>query len=189
SCAPTAPPGHYTVTMEAGTTTETQSFRLLAPPNVDIPQAHYDEQFKLLVRIRDDVSRIHEAYNRVAKVRAEVAAWEPRVVGHEHEESLKESLARIRERADEARDRLIQWRLDNFQDSINFPPQLNAKVAHIFQVVASADARPTSQSYTALEALEAQVDTEVKRVDSLMAEEVAEFNRRAREANLTPIGV
>ncbi len=189
SCAPTAPPGRYHITMAAGDHAETREFALLPPPNVPAPQEHYEEQHALLIRIRDDVSRVHGAYNRVAKVRAAVQDWEARIAGHGQEESLKEALGRVREQADALREILVQWRIDNFQDSINFPPQLNAKVAHLFGVVASADARPTSQTYQALEALEKQVDEAAAKVDSLMAGEVADFNRRAREAAIPAIYV
>ena len=184
-----APPGRYRVTIEAGEHVQTRDFALLPPPNVSAPPEHYEEQFALLIRIRDDVSRVHAAYNRVAKVLANVKDWEPRMAGHDQEESLKETLGRVREQALALRDGLVQWRVDNFQDSINFPPQLNAKVAHLFQVVASADARPTSQTYTALEVLEKQVDDAVARVESLMSEDVAEFNRLAREAQIPAIYV
>jgi hypothetical protein len=184
TCAPLAPPGTYTVTLEAGDYRETRSFRLLPPPNVATPEADYKAQFALLMRVRDDVSRIHAAFNRMTALAEEVTVWERRIAGHDREVWLKEALERVRDGAAAVRDALVQWRLDNFQDSINFPPRLNAQVAHLFQVVASADAKPTSQTHTALEALERRMETELKHADDLMAEEMAEFNRRAHEANL-----
>ena len=188
-CAPTAPPGEYQAELRVGDLSEVRRFRLLPPPDVATTPDEYQEQFQLLVRIRDRVSSIHAAYNRVAKLRAEALAWESRIAGLEPAESLKESLRRVQEGADEVRDALIQWRIDNFQDSINFPPKLNSQVAHLFQVAASADAKPTSQTYQALAGLEDKVAEQLARVDRLMAEDVAAFNAQVRELNLPALTV
>jgi photosystem II stability/assembly factor-like uncharacterized protein len=183
-CAPTAPPGTYELELKTGDATVTRRFRLLPPPNVSTSQADYEEQFRLLVRIRDNVSAIHEAFNRVTRLKRQVEDWEQRLAEADVPEHLKDTLGRVKAGAEAARDALIQWRVDNFQDEINFPPRLNAQVAHLFQVAASADARPTSQTYAALEVLEGRVKTELARVDSLFAEEVAQFNAAVHDLHL-----
>ncbi|MGC8487395.1 MAG: glycosyl hydrolase, partial [Clostridia bacterium] len=184
SLAPLAPPGEYTVTLQAGDARARAAFRLLAPPNVSTTAAQYEEQFQLLVRVRDQVSRIHEAYNRISTLRGQVTEWETRLRDRSDAEALRESLSAVKAGADAARDRLVQWRYADFQDDINYPPMLNLQVAHIYQVAASADAPPTSQTYEALETLTGQVEEELRRVESLMAEEVAAFNAQARDAGL-----
>ena len=187
SLCPLAPPGAYTVAIEAGEQRTAAKFRLLGPPNVSTTNEEYEEQFALLVRVRDHVSRIHEAYNRVSTLRSQVETWEGHLAGLSDAERLQETLSAVKSRAVEARDRLVQWRWADFEEDINFPPMLDTVVAHLFRVAASADARPTSQTYQALEVLEARVREELHRVDKLMADEVAAFNAMAREANLPAI--
>ena len=187
--SPLAPPGVYTVSVEAGDHHKEVAFRLLAPPNVFTTAAEYEEQFRLLVRVRDHVSRIHEAYNRLAAVLTQAGAWEGYLRTLSDAAGLQERLSAVTNRAEEIRDRFVQWRWADFEEDINFPPMLNTAVAHLFRVAASADARPTSQTYEALEILEARVAEELRRVESFMAEEVASFNAEARKASLPAIVV
>ena len=182
-CAPLAPPGEYEVELEAAAMRETHRFRLLPPPNVDIPQADYDEQFAFVSRARDLLDRIHGAINRTTRLRAQVEEWQARLEGSEHE-SAAAALKALGEAVDGVRGELVQQMIDNFQDTINFPPRLNAKVAHVFDVASSADARPTSQCYEALGDLEAEAADVFGRLDRLVAEDVARFNEQARSLEL-----
>lgn len=181
TCAPLAAPGTYEVEMRVGDKSERHTFKLLAPPNVSATQADYDEQFDLLCRVRDRVDAIHRAVNTAESLKRQVEEWEKRVEGHAHGPAIKAAAEPITAALDAVREELVQWRVDNFQDEINYPPRLNSKVAHLFRVASSADARPTSQTYAALSVLEAKVDEVLGRLERLVGEDIARFNKRVHE--------
>jgi photosystem II stability/assembly factor-like uncharacterized protein len=183
-CGPLAPPGEYEVELKVGEKTESERFRLLPPPNVHIPQADYEEQFAFLCKVRDLVDTIHKAVNRTTRLDAQLAEWESRVTGSEREAEVLPQIKALRDDVRSVRELLVQDKIDNFQDSINFPPQLNIKVAHIFVVASSADARPTSQSHEALAALAQEARGVIERLDAIVEGDVARFNARVRELDL-----
>jgi hypothetical protein len=183
-CAPLAPPGDYEVELKVGDKAQTKRFRLLPPPNVDIPQEDYEEQFAFLCKVRDLVDSIHTAVNRIGRLDAQLADWESRVAGTERESEVLAQAKALRDDLRAVRELLIQDKIDNFQDTINFPPRLGYRVAHIFSVAASADARPTRQSYEAFADLEAEATSVLGRLDALLEGDIARFNARVHELDL-----
>jgi photosystem II stability/assembly factor-like uncharacterized protein len=186
-CAPLAPPGEYEVELQVGDLSQRHRFRLLAPPDVLATEGDLREQFQLLCRVRDRVDAIHRAVNTVSRLMAQLDEWEGRAGGEAYEAALRAESEPLRTALTAVRDELVAWQVDNFQDEINFPPKLNSQVAHIFQVAASADARPTSQTYSALEALERRVDEVLGRLERLVAEDVARFNARVLELGVPAV--
>jgi hypothetical protein len=56
---------------------------------------------------------------------------------------------------------IYQVKNQSGQDPLNYPIKLNNKIAALSGVVASADARPTKQSYEVFDMLSAQLDTQL----------------------------
>lgn len=181
TCAPLAPPGTYEAEMRLGDHSERHTFRLLAPPNVKASASDYREQFQLLCRVRDQVDAIHRAVNTVHGLKRQLEEWQRRLKGHAHAGAIDAAAEPIMAALDALRDELVQWRVDNFQDEINFPPRLNSQVAHLFRVASSADARPTSQTLAALALLEERAATVLGRLGRLVEEDIARFNKRVGE--------
>lgn len=168
TCAPLAPPGAYEITLEADGVGSRQTLHLVRAPDVRTSPAEFAEQFALLVRIRDQVSAIHEGVNTAQRALDEVASWERRARGTARETEVKEAAHGLRESLEEVRNSLIQHQVTNFQDEINFPPKLNSQVAHLFRVASSADAKPTSQTYEAFAELEGRAREVLGRLRDLI---------------------
>ena len=186
-CEPMAPPGEYEVELRVGDATQTERFRLLPPPDVDTPMADYEAQFAFLCKARDLVDEVHRAVNRTGRLKAALGAWQERVKGTEHEAELGGIIQGLLDGVASVREALIQDEVDNFQDTINFPPRLNHKVAHVFSVAASADARPTEQSHEALADLEQEWLPVRDRLNDLVEGDIARFNERVRALGLPAV--
>ncbi|MCL6595981.1 MAG: glycosyl hydrolase [Firmicutes bacterium] len=183
-CAPLAPPGEYEVELAVGGRSERHRFRLLPPPDVATAEEEYREQFRLLERVRDRVDAIHRAFGTAGELIAQIDNCLARAAGDAREGELRALAEPLRAALEGVRDELVQWRVGDVQDELNFPPRLNAQVAHIFQVAASADARPTSQTYLALEVLERRCDEVLGRLRALVEGDVERFNARVLELRL-----
>jgi photosystem II stability/assembly factor-like uncharacterized protein len=186
-CAPLAPPGTYRLELSVGDQTVTAQFRLLPPPDVRVPEADYAEQFALLCRIRDRLTDVNRAVNRCQSLERQLEVWQDRLSGGDHT-ALSERAAALRDKVRDVRGLLVQYRVDNFQDEINFPPRLNSQLAHLFRVASSADARPTDQTVTAFNALSSKVAAAIDALAALEAGDLAAFNRDLAHAGLEPVG-
>ncbi|MBA2453787.1 MAG: hypothetical protein H0V47_11485 [Chloroflexia bacterium] len=64
------------------------------------------------------------------------------------------------------------------------PSKLNAKLATLMGIVASADAAPTQQAREVFAHLSEQVDTQLNHLTDLLKEDVPGINKLVREADL-----
>jgi hypothetical protein len=181
AAGPLASPGRYTARLTAGQTVLEQPFELLVDPRIDVAQQELQEQFKLLLDIRDRLSETHTAANRIAAVRRQLADWRQRPEAAElasRLEALDAVLAEIDQQLIERTPGL----------SYAYPIRLNAKLAALASMVGSADAAPTRQSREVFAALRAHLDAQLERLQHLLDEDLASINAALHEQNVAIIG-
>ncbi|MBI1722709.1 MAG: glycosyl hydrolase [Gemmatimonadetes bacterium] len=184
---PMAPPGRYQVRLTIGGWSQTRTFSLLKDPRAPATPADIEQQFALLIRIRDRLSEANDAVTRIRDLKTQLDGVTERAG------ALSDSAAMraIRARADTLRRRLsaveeviYQVRNRSSQDPLNYPIRLNNKLAALAGVVASADARPTDQSYAAFEDLSAQLQVPLDRLRAILEADVPAFNALVRERDV-----
>lgn len=192
---PLAPPGAYQVQLEVGGTTYTESVTILKDPRVQASQQDFDEQFALLITIRDKLSETHDAINQLRSVRLQVEEWERRLNASQDGPSLSPSVSKqvrslageLKQKLSAVEDELIQSRAKVPSDTLNLATRLNAKLASLTSVVASADGAPTQQSYDVFDHLSAQIDEQLARLRQVMDQELAAFNDLIHRASIPAI--
>jgi len=78
----------------------------------------------------------------------------------------------------------VQPELKSAGDSLNYREQLWEKLSDLVPIVASADARPTAQSYDVFEKLSNEIDPHLSKLDEVIAGDLAALND-----TLTALGV
>ncbi len=188
---PLAPPGTYQVQLCVGGQTYTASFELRQDPRVAATPADFEAQFNLLIRIRDKLSDTHDAINRLRSVRQQVQEWVRRAEGMSDSLSAAEAVQNaakgLTEKLTAIEQELIQSRARVQQDQLNFPTRLNAKLAALTSVVASADGAPTRQSYEVFHDLSMRIDQQLIQLQQVMAQDVAAFNEVIRQSDVPAI--
>jgi photosystem II stability/assembly factor-like uncharacterized protein len=184
---PVAAPGTYQVRLTIGNWSQTASFEIQKDPRISATQQDLEDQLALLLRIRDTLSETHEAINSLRDIRQQVEQWEQRVQGREEQEAIESAGKAVKDRLAAIEEELIQVKARSRQDTLNHPAKLNAKLAALTGVVASADAAPTKQAYELFEYLASQVEAEQKRLQECIDTDLAAFNRLIREASLPAI--
>ena len=181
---PLAPPGTYEVQLTVDGQTSTTSFDIRQDPRVSATQSDFETQFALLQQIRDKLSDTHEAINRLRSIRQQVEEWVRRVEGWSDGgsagEAVRQAANGINAKLEAIEDELIQRRARVPQDQLNFPTRLNAKLAGLTSVVASADAAPTQQSYEVFHELSTRIDQQLIALQEVIDQDVAAFSELIR---------
>ncbi|MCS7081441.1 MAG: glycosyl hydrolase [Bacteroidota bacterium] len=184
TAGPLAVPGLYTVELSVDGRTYTQSFELLKDPRLPTTQEEFEEQFRLYVQVRDKLSETHEAILQIRDLRQQLEAWGRRVQGHPRAQEVQGLAREITAKLTAIEEELIQTRIRASQDALNYPIKLNNKLAALLNVIQSADARPTQQTYEVFRDLSGRVDRELARLRTVVSEDLPRFNRLVRDLEL-----
>jgi len=75
------------------------------------------------------------------------------------------------------------------QDPLNYPIRLNNKLAALAGTVASAEAAPTAQARAVYAELKGKIDAQLVALTTVLADDVAGFNRLVREREVPAVMV
>mgnify|MGYP001025383107 FL=1 len=186
---PKVVPGTYQVRLTVGGKTLVRSFEVRKDPRVEATPEDLQEQFDLLLQIRDAITDVHEAANRIRDVKRQMEELIRRLSDHPQGRTLTDSVRAFRERLTRLEEELIQTRNEAPQDPLNFPPKLNNQLITLYGVVASADARPTAAARARWEELKAQVSRHLGDLQQMWERDLANLNRQMRDLGISPIFV
>ena len=179
---PIAPADVYSVRFVAGDApAQTQRFQLMNDPRTDATAADLVAQFEFLIQIRDKTSEANNAVRTVRNVRAQI---EDRVTAaprlRRTADALMASMAAVEQE-------VYQVKNQSSQDPLNFPVKLNNKIAGLNGVVASGPYKPTDQSRAVYDELTTLLKVQTDRLDRIIREDLARFNRAVTAAGLAAI--
>ena len=174
---PKAVPGQYKVKMTVDGKSQTQTFNILKDPRVSTTQSDFQDQFDLLMDIRNRTTEINEKILTIRSIKDQINTLTSlmKESGFKNEnltkagKELVKSLSTIEEE-------LIQVKSKSRQDPLNYPIKLDNKIAALVRVVSSVDARPTAQSYDVLEDLVSQAQVHYKKLNKVLTDDLYRFN-------------
>lgn len=184
-CAPLVAPGTYKVVLEAGTERAEAEFGIKIDPRVEVGDDELQEQTAFLLRVRDAVSRVHEAVNGIRLARDDTRAVMERGRGNDQIQKAGEALLGSLDALEQG---LIQTAMKDVEDEIAYPPGLNAQLAHQFNVASSADAPPTQQTYELFDQLTAKMEERMGAMRDIGAE-IAQFSQLGQELNVPSVRI
>jgi photosystem II stability/assembly factor-like uncharacterized protein len=156
---PIAVPGAYQVRLTAGGKTETRPLRIVADPRSQASVAELQEQFDLLIMIRDKVSAVHDAVNDIVRMRKALA-------------SRKDAASMKQDAALEAvMKELVELRFAGYDDQmLVFDLKLNNRMAALQGYVSQGDYAPTEQQYGVFRSVASLIDAAIARYAALKAQ-------------------
>jgi photosystem II stability/assembly factor-like uncharacterized protein len=188
---PLAPPGTYRVQLSVDGRTCTAAFEIRQDPRLSATRAEFEAQFALLMQIRDKLSEAHDAINRLRHIRQQVEEWIQRAEaladGGSAAAMVRDAAKGMLEKLDAIEEELIQRRARVQQDQLHFPTRLNAKLAALTSVVASADGAPTRQAYGVFAELSARIDQQLARLQQVIDVDVAAFDELIRSLGIPAV--
>jgi photosystem II stability/assembly factor-like uncharacterized protein len=168
-------PGTYAVRLTVNGHSQTKRFELLPDPRSRTTQADLAKQFALVEGITDTISAANNAVRTIRNVKAQLTVRETQLPAgsareyHSLATALADSMSRIEET-------IYQVRTHASEDPLNYPIQLNDKLAELLTYVDNGNSRPTTQQYAVFHELStrlgrqlAALHTELRMLDSLNA--------------------
>ena len=184
---PIAAPGQYQVRLVVGDQTLAEGFEIRKDPRVTAGQKELEEQFALGLQVRDTLSEVNEAINRIRAIGEQVDGWVKRTNDPAVAETIATAARELKAKLDGIEGELIQTKAKSEQDTLNFPVKLNTKLAGLSGAVGSGDTAPTAQQRALFADLSARLEPQFAALRQVEEEEVAAFNTLIQESALPAI--
>jgi hypothetical protein len=186
---PVAVPGHYQVRLTVGSQTQTAAFDLKLDPRVQVSQADLEQQFNLLLQTRDELSRVYDAVNQIQDVRAQLSGLKRRLPQNASTKTIVSAADDLEKKLVAVREELINLTISANEDSLAYPPQLDAKLAYLAMDVGTADSAPTEAEQRQLAKLKREAGELIGRWEDLQRRDLAAFQKLTAEGSLSTVVV
>ena len=186
---PVAVPGHYQVRLTVGGQSQTADFGLKLDPRVKVSQADLEAQFNLLLQTRDELSRVYDAVNQIQDVRSQLAGLKRRLPENASAKNIVSAADDLEKKLVGVRDDLLNLDISANEDSLAYPPQLDAKLAYLAMDASTADSAPTEAESRQLEKLKRQSGELIARWEDLQRRDLANFQKLTAEGSLSTVVV
>jgi hypothetical protein len=186
---PVAAPGHYQVRLTAGGQSQTVPLEVKLDPRVTVSQADLEQQVSVLLGIRENLNKVFDTVNQIQDVRSQLAGLRRRLPESAAGKTIAASADELEKKLVALRDQLINLTISANEDSLAYPPQLDAKLAFLAMDVATADSAPTEAEQKQFEKLNRMTADVLASWASLERGDLAAFQKLTAEGSLSTVGV
>ncbi len=179
-----APPGTYTVTLRAGTVTQSQKVEVRKDPNSGGTEGDIAAQTTALLALRSQLNTAADAVRRVESVRVQLEA----VARTVDDAAIRKASGDLGAQLIDAEMNLVDLRQTGTgQDGVRFGSKLVSKMGYLATGMASGDFRPTDQHDEVRTLLGDELRSALQRIDALLGAELERFNTLLRSRSIPNI--
>jgi photosystem II stability/assembly factor-like uncharacterized protein len=181
---PRVPPGRYRIELRCGEQVESAELELVPDPNLDLSDADYEQQYRLLLKVRDKQRVVNDAIRRCRQLRDRMAAWEERA---DSSDALRAKVTGLRQELSRMESVLTQpgWRGE--MDEMELAAGLDGRLFTLQQTLDRSDAVPTRQAREMADKLFEQSESAVLELDQLIRDQLADLNSSIGREALAPV--
>jgi hypothetical protein len=158
-------------------------------PRVKVSQADLAQQFTMLEQIHDELNQVYDAVNQIQDVRSQVAGLKRRLPENASTKIITNSADELEKKLVAVRDEFVNLTISANEDSVAYPPQLDARLAFLATDVGSADGAPTEAEQVEFDKLKRQSGELLSRWDDLQRRDLAAFQKLTAEGSLSTVVV
>ena len=176
---PLAAPGRYKAVLEAKGATYEGEFAVARAPGSEASDEDLHEQFRFLTEVRDRLSDAHRAIARIRALKEELGVWRARLKrAGVSDGSVDADIQGALDGLSAIEEGLVQVRATSPKDLLNYPLQLNVKIASLLTSTGGADARPTEAARALFADLSARLEDKLGALRALTDGPLADLSRR-----------
>jgi hypothetical protein len=186
---PFAVPGSYLVRLIEAEQAHIQSFNIKKNPRLSNTQEELEEQFDLAINIRDRITETHNAIRQIRHVCLQLEDLSLRLKEAEYKdivqagENLSQNLTAIEEKLMQTKNEVQGG------DTMNFPPQIDAKLNWVLNRILNADTKPVNGAYERFADLDKELDQYLERLKNVFEKNLVAFIDLIREKNIPPVTI
>ena len=181
---PRAVPGTYQVRLTVGEWSQNQSFEVMKDPRVPTTLAAFQEQFDLMIQVRDKITETHDAIRTIRSVRTQAQDLAARAAGAGNGGEIGEAAEAMSEKLTAVEGKLIQTKRGSL---VAVQLMLHSQFGWLNTIVNSADARPTDQSHERFEELKTELARSLGELQEVLNTDLAAFNEMVRALGVPPV--
>lgn len=183
-----AAPGKYTARVRYNNDSVDVALVIKADPVFKMTEADYDAQVSFLLQVRDKFSDVQKAIQKIRTLRTQLNELTARidVKANKEVKQMADSIVKSLTTVEEA---LYQTKAKSGQDVLNFPIRLNDKISGLYGVASSGNNPPSKQAKEAFADLSSQADSQLSKLQTIVAVDVKKINQLINEKQIPVIGV
>uniref|UniRef100_UPI0040470CD9 WD40/YVTN/BNR-like repeat-containing protein n=1 Tax=Algoriphagus sp. TaxID=1872435 RepID=UPI0040470CD9 len=169
------PPGKYKAQLNFnGTISETEMI-VLANPTISATAADWEEQQQVLATITASIGEMHQQVNELRKIRKQLVHHTDILKDLKPAEKVLDEAKKLIAGIDAWESNIVEGRIQNGQDVINWPSRLNVEFFNIKRLADAPDPRITQGIKARLADLQAQWNAEKGKLEAIK-KSVAAYN-------------
>ena len=169
------PPGKYKAQLNFNGTISETEMMVLANPTISATAADWAEQQQVLSSITTAISEMHQQVNELRKIRKQLAHHSDILKGVKPAEKVLDEAKKLMAGIDAWESNIVEGRIQNGQDVINWPSRLNVEFFNIKRLADAPDPRITQGIKARLADLQAQWNAEKGKLEAIK-KSVAAYN-------------
>jgi photosystem II stability/assembly factor-like uncharacterized protein len=186
---PKAVPGEYVVRLIVGRDTMSRPLTVIEDPRIQVATADLQKNFDLAIRVRDKITEISEAFNRIEELQEQIDKRVEQTKDQSYATSLTTATKPVRDKLEVVRSELVDWYNHADQSTLHFPIRLYNMMLSLADQVQSADAAPTKQHGEIFTDLGGKVDAQVRVLQQIEANELGTLNKLLIQLGVPPVFV
>ncbi|MBC7897529.1 MAG: sialidase [Cytophagaceae bacterium] len=176
-----APPGTYTVKLNAAGREFSQPLVVLKDPNSGGTEGDIAEQVRVLATLRRDLNEAADAVHRMESARVQIDA----VIRSVDDPTVKTAAQAIQQKLIDLEMNFVELRMTgNGQDGVRFAARLISKLGYLANGMAASDHKPTAQHSEVQGILHTELEGHLTALDALFNRELATFNELLKSRNV-----
>jgi hypothetical protein len=169
------PPGKYKAQLNFNGTIAETEMMVLANPTISATAADWNEQQQVLSSITTSISEMHQQVNELRKIRKQLVHHSDILKGVKPAEKVLDEAKKLIAGIDAWESNIVEGRIQNGQDVINWPSRLNVEFFNIKRLADAPDPRITQGIKARLADLQAQWNAEKGKLEAIK-KSVAAYN-------------
>jgi photosystem II stability/assembly factor-like uncharacterized protein len=184
---PIAFPNIYQVKLTSGEESHIREWEWKKDPRTEASPQELREQFDFLIQVRDKLSEVNRAVNRLRRARSTIDRVSEEIKGRPEAAAILEEAKKVKAKLTAVEEVLIQAKSKSSQDPLNYAVKLDDKIAALATLAAGADARPTDQSRELFKELADKADAEIANLKAILESDVPNLNTLLKDAGIPHI--
>ena len=179
-------PGQFKAKLELnGNTTETD-LTIFGNPNINATAKDWEEQQQVLSSITSAISDIHRNVNEIRKIKKQLVQQTEFLKENKTAEKVLEEAKKLTKDIDAWEANIVEGRIQNGQDVINWPSRLNVEFFNVLNRADAADPRITDGVKKRLSDLQSQWTSEKSKLTAIK-KSISDYNALYKSQQLDAI--